>query len=460
MQTRTHNIMNRPEQIGGQGQVVVEGTVNEHAQVSVNNVPAALFEDPLLNPEAYRYRATVPVTQGLNTLTVTATDQDQDVTTNQWEINVPAAQRTFTYDANGNMLGKGTGGVWNPGTMTFTPGVGDYTWDAKNRLKSVTVYLGGNAANRYRWDYDYRDRRVREWKDTQGSINTVTGAINWTNSTVPTKQFIWHENEIVQERTGTSATAGTVAQNHYFGGFTIGASVSTAAKYQTFTDHLGHVREVVASSGTTPAIGTLVTRYDYSPYQGPTKVYQHTGTNIEATFQTIGRYYHHEASGLELALYRAYDAELGRWISEDPIEEEGGLNLYGYVLNRPVDAIDPDGLTLYVVGTPTLGVGQHAFAWSTEENEGAGMFGCLGSRLGDGVGRRKGRPDLRNARPVTLPQGMSEEEAISALQSYPHSNRGLWFPWANDCHGQLKKAFKHAGIPWPKVPGGRIRGGQ
>lgn len=31
---------------------------------------------------------------------------------------------------------------------------------------------------------------------------------------------------------------------------------------------------------------------------------------------------------------------LGRWISRDPIEEEGGLNLYGFVNNNPVNYID------------------------------------------------------------------------------------------------------------------------
>ncbi len=315
MQTRQHNLMNQLEQIGGQGSVVVEGTVNEFAEVTVNNVQAALFEDPLLYPPAYRYRAIVPVTQGTNTLTVTATDQDEDATTNQWEITVPASQRTFTYDANGNLLTDSSGRA--------------FVWDAKNRLKRVTV--GGKH---YEWDYDYRDRRVREYEWNVGG----------NKNSVPNKQFIWHGNEIVQERTGTSATAGTIARNHYYGGFTIGATVSTAEKYQTFTDHLGNVREVVASSGTSPAIGTLITRYDYSPYQGPSKIYQHPGTNIEATFQTIGRYYHHEPSGLELALYRAYDPELGRWISEDPIGESDGPNLYALVRNAPTGALDLFGL--------------------------------------------------------------------------------------------------------------------
>lgn len=32
-----------------------------------------------------------------------------------------------------------------------------------------------------------------------------------------------------------------------------------------------------------------------------------------------------------------------RWLSRDPIEEQGGLNLYGYVLNDPVNMVDPLG---------------------------------------------------------------------------------------------------------------------
>lgn len=59
---------------------------------------------------------------------------------------------------------------------------------------------------------------------------------------------------------------------------------------------------------------------------------------------TIGRYYHHAPSGLQLALYRAYDPNLGRWLSEDPIGEEGGINLYGFVGNQATNATDPLGL--------------------------------------------------------------------------------------------------------------------
>ena len=38
-----------------------------------------------------------------------------------------------------------------------------------------------------------------------------------------------------------------------------------------------------------------------------------------------------------------YDPNIGRWISRDPIEEEGGLNLYGFVRNDGLNFFDADG---------------------------------------------------------------------------------------------------------------------
>lgn len=37
--------------------------------------------------------------------------------------------------------------------------------------------------------------------------------------------------------------------------------------------------------------------------------------------------------------------EVGRWLSRDPIAEDGGLNLYGYTGNSPLNFTDPLGLT-------------------------------------------------------------------------------------------------------------------
>lgn len=44
--------------------------------------------------------------------------------------------------------------------------------------------------------------------------------------------------------------------------------------------------------------------------------------------------------------FRYYDPVTGRWPSRDPIEEEGGLNLYGFVYNNPVNQWDLLGLEI------------------------------------------------------------------------------------------------------------------
>lgn len=44
--------------------------------------------------------------------------------------------------------------------------------------------------------------------------------------------------------------------------------------------------------------------------------------------------------------YRHYDSKTGRWLSKDPIRFNGGdPNLYGYVLNDPINFIDSTGKT-------------------------------------------------------------------------------------------------------------------
>ena len=42
--------------------------------------------------------------------------------------------------------------------------------------------------------------------------------------------------------------------------------------------------------------------------------------------------------------YRYYNPSTGRWLSRDPIEEQGGVNLYGYVRNNPINYGDALGL--------------------------------------------------------------------------------------------------------------------
>jgi len=53
---------------------------------------------------------------------------------------------------------------------------------------------------------------------------------------------------------------------------------------------------------------------------------------------------YHQPSGLSLYLYRAYDPNLQRWINRDPVEDLGGINLYDFVANGPINEVDLEGL--------------------------------------------------------------------------------------------------------------------
>jgi RHS repeat-associated protein len=53
-----------------------------------------------------------------------------------------------------------------------------------------------------------------------------------------------------------------------------------------------------------------------------------------------GHVYDKTASGMFYYGYRYYDPPTGRWLNRDPIEESGGLNLYGFVGNDAVNAMN------------------------------------------------------------------------------------------------------------------------
>ena len=56
-------------------------------------------------------------------------------------------------------------------------------------------------------------------------------------------------------------------------------------------------------------------------------------------------------NGLYYYGYRYYDPQHGRWISRDPIEENGGVNLYGFLSNSPIMLFDKNGLS-FLPGIP------------------------------------------------------------------------------------------------------------
>jgi RHS repeat-associated protein len=273
------------------------GNVNKPVTLTVAGTPVT--QDSTGN-----FVANPPLTTGTNTVAVVARDASGNARTNHYQVVVGTALSP-TYDADGNELSNGNGEA--------------YKWDAKNELASIVYSSGSNSGNHTEFTYDTLGRRIK--------IVERTGATIGSGTITSTKQLVWDGNTLAEERNASNA----VTKRFY----TQGEQISGASYYYT-RDHLGSVREMTNSSGAIQA------RYSYDPYGKVTKV---SGA-MDSDFQYAG-YYGHAPSGLNLTMYRAYDSSTGRWLSRDPLPDAEliqGANLYWYVFNNAVNAVDPSGL--------------------------------------------------------------------------------------------------------------------
>ncbi len=89
------------------------------------------------------------------------------------------------------------------------------------------------------------------------------------------------------------------------------------------------------------ASGSVQAHYEYSPFG---KITASSGAMEDDFDYRFSSEVYDSESGLVYYNYRYYSAELGRWLSRDPIGEKGGWNLYAMVGNGVVNAWDWLGL--------------------------------------------------------------------------------------------------------------------
>ena len=87
--------------------------------------------------------------------------------------------------------------------------------------------------------------------------------------------------------------------------------------------------------------GMISAKYEYGPFG---EVFCAVGDMAKVNPFQFSTKYTDAETDLVYYGYRYYSPALGRWLSRDPIEEQGGLNLYGFVNNDPVNKWDRLGL--------------------------------------------------------------------------------------------------------------------
>jgi RHS repeat-associated protein len=88
----------------------------------------------------------------------------------------------------------------------------------------------------------------------------------------------------------------------------------------------------------TDSTGAVVWSADYKPFGEATI----TVSTITNNLRFPGQYYDAE-TGLYYNYMRDYNPSIGRYPQADPIGLKGGINLYAYVADDPVNWFDPDG---------------------------------------------------------------------------------------------------------------------
>jgi RHS repeat-associated protein len=272
---------------------------------------------------------------------------DRITTWSQRVSGTPSSIHTFGYDAVNQLL---SATVTNSGSLVSTL---DYSYDAAgNRL---TAQVGGsnytasyNALNQLSTSTAPGETRQNEWdaKDrliavnagnqrtefTYDGMDRMVSLRHFTNGTEASlRRFVWCDDSLCEERDGTSV----VTKRFYQQGMKIESGLATGAFFYT-RDHLGSIREL------TDSIGNIRARYTYDPYGRRAQV----AGDLQTDFGYAGMFFVSEV-GLSLTRFRAYDAELARWLSRDPLrkaELNEGPNLYAYVRNNPVNLTDPLGL--------------------------------------------------------------------------------------------------------------------
>ena len=285
--------------------------------------------DPIGNRESYQLdggTATTYTTNAVNQYTATANPSE-----------------SFAYDADGNLTSDGT---WT------------LEWDAENRLRSIYKTTPSQGTDKKLvFEYDYMGRRVRKqvfsWDPTLNG-----GAGDWKSTPDTDQRFVYDEWNVVLVLNGKSSNtiiykytwgldlSGQTGQGSAegihgaggIGGLLACQDVTGAHQgiYWFLYDANGNVGQVVKDATGYP----VVAHYEYDPYGN---FLSGSGTYADANpFRFSTKWWDVEV-GMYYYGYRYYSPKLGRWLSRDPIEEWGGINLYQFTGSCPIINVDALG---------------------------------------------------------------------------------------------------------------------
>src|SRR5690625_2371994 len=211
--------------------------------------------------------------------------------------------------------------------------------DAENRLIVMETHPAVAEKRRLEFAYDSQGRRIRkevqEWEPGSGQF-------------VPAKslRFFYDGWNLIEERDLLNGDA--VKRRHVWGldvtgtpqgAGGVGGLLWSETATHTFAASADANSNIIAWVET--ATLSVSGRADYGAFGEPV---MRTGAAREMPFGFSTKYTDFETDLLYYG-YRYYSPSMGRWLNRDPIEEQGGLHLYGFVGSAPVNEWDYLGLS-------------------------------------------------------------------------------------------------------------------
>jgi len=277
----------------------------------------------------YGYDAAQNLTKRTNNATVTT------YSVNSLNQVTGDGMLSFGYDGNGNRSSQSSGGA----SVT-------YTYDDENQLvqaETDTVYTPTGSRWKTVWAYDARGRvRVREDYSWYGP-----GSYFIRDRSA---RHLYDGMRVIQERNENNTPqvtytrgldlAGSWERAGGIGGL-LARTTHSGANGVTYTpafyhaDGNGNVTYLLKLDQTAGA------NYQFDPFG---RLLASSGTLAAANTYRFSSKEVMLASGFYSFGYRFYDPATQRWLNRDPIGEDGGVNLYGYVGNNSISGVDAFGL--------------------------------------------------------------------------------------------------------------------
>jgi RHS repeat-associated protein len=290
-QSRTHNKVNEITQIDSSSDHIAHDAVGNMVKMPVSRQRSSVAANKGSN--GWASGAIIPISYG------TSKRMGEVPQSDSWSVH-----NNLVYDAWNRLVKVSQGGAT----------LAEYEYDGRNFRTVKRTYSGGQLSEARHFFCNSGWQCLEERVEAAQSGNSQV--------LIPECQYVWGVRYVDDLVLRDRNVSGTIERLY--------AMQDSNWNVVAIADVRGAVNE----------------RYAYAAYGEPSLLDASYGPRAvsECCWDTLftGRQYDRE-TGFYYYRNRFYSAELGRFVSRDPVQYKGGINLYAYAGSNPLNMVDPGG---------------------------------------------------------------------------------------------------------------------